>query len=218
MDVRQIRGAARTLVFYECTIRGIETPIELNYYSSPNRFASPVKTIPQGAMIVIDPIIGVGFSGLTSFPTYTGGWRYAKPSLVVSDEDIYWPMTYYDFNGVFSEWRIYPILMRHYHEMEAFPYLFIRTEDIMVVYDEFIMANDWGTATHEVEFTESLTRTYSGAFINDIALFRRGDFISPDLLEPVFDRLNIFWAAMAFVIIVGYAVLRKWKTPIKTVD
>jgi hypothetical protein len=212
MDVAQIPGMARTLILNTQMIRGVMAPIDLHYYTAQNRLASPAMVIPKGTLILIEPMNVGGRYGLTTLPAYNRGWRYAKPFLVIPEEDIYWPMAFKGTDGPIWEWPIYPALERHRLAIEELPYLFIRTEELEAVLKEFTSINGL-SATFEFYFTESLTRQRSWLHMDDYALYFGGVYIAPDLFDPVLDGLNAALILAAAGILAGYAILRLYALP-----
>lgn len=154
----------------------LQTPVALRYYTEiPGNGAVPVLEIPQGSPIAAlpphatgSPFFKAGY-GYTSYPTYERGWRYAQPfALAGAEANAY-----------------------------AQPYYYVAQKDLYAVSRVVMDAHKPLSAAVKQRGLISKQGAHTMTLYLDDLLYQNGQYLSPDLKYPLFDRLNAVLLSLA---------------------
>ena len=173
---------------------------DLHYYSVENGRKTIARTIPKGTKVQLadngPSFYYVNGYGLTSFPTYSGNWRYVRCFLTSEEAD---------------EISI--------TESADEAYYYIKTSELEALAKDFIQ-NALDTWASE-EITEGMTKTeyardllIKTLFRIDDTLFSSGVYNSPNLYMTVFDTLNCLLLVCAALSLAAFVLL--WQYPKKS--
>lgn len=163
----------------------------LRYYSQPDPFSEPYLEIPAGTELeliawqrgICRYPIGYGFF---SYPTYDPGWRMVSPFLKYPNED---PVRSWD------EANFYYVRLEDLESVRR-DYLY----DCMRTTRMFPLEQFKTRGEYRAALEEKLPLLYV-----DEELMRRGYYLSPDLLLPLWDGWNTALCILAAVCILGCA-------------
>jgi hypothetical protein len=164
---------------YEKTV---VNPIDLRYYTTPDERSAVALELPRGTELIAIPtdetyqFWTTGY-GYLAYPTYSAGWRYAKPFLRVGQGG--------DFNSL--------------------PSYFVRTSDLEAIARNVIAVNKaFQVDAQQKVWTRQKYATEMVRFI-DRLLYKSGVYSSPDLELPVFDLWDALLAGL--LVVAGAAYL-----------
>jgi hypothetical protein len=201
MYISQYTGGVHTvsgaLDFDGAYEQGVTLSSPLRYYSSPDVSAKPVLELPAGTKINYKPAVyeqehddstfkkRMGY-GVYAFPTYDREWRYGIP---------------------FTKWGGWEPTS-HVPDAER---LYVRTDDLYAIYSQSLDSNPdflaywekvpytyWEKWPHAEQYMQNASAFHTREnldkllfYYQDWLLYQQGVYISPNLLTPVFDPLNI---------------------------
>lgn len=159
----------------------LQTPVALRYYTAiPGRGDVPALEIPKGSPIAALPPYATGSPffkagyGYTSYPTYERGWRYAQPFVM---------------DGAQAD---------AYEQ----PYYYVAQKDLHAVSRAVMDANKPLSAAAKQRGLISAQGAHTMTLYLDDLLYQNGQYLSPDLKYPLFDRLNAGLLSLAGVLLV----------------
>ncbi len=178
---------------------------DISFYNGPSTFEKPIVTIKKGTEIVLNSAFTDILSPPCSLPTYERGWRFAmigavlpeenelKDTLCVSEDD---ELPKVDLYKDFERYGGYmDLAYADYSPLTLNAFGFVRLNDLNRLWDDF-----------KKEYSETEpTDTSLGetpVLRADFYLKEKGIYLSPDLLEPVWDWMNTLLILPAVICLV----------------
>lgn len=163
----------------------LELPKKVVYYKQQDGIKVPALELPKGTTILWKPTdqlydISLGY-GCQGYPTYEKGWRYAQPFMVSGKETDY----------------------------TLLPYYFVKTSDLESVAYKAIKSTKpmMDSLANKLRSLRYRVFTYT-RFIDEI-FYEKGVFLSPDLIQPIWQLPDAIMIGLAAALIILAVYLRK---------